>query len=231
MIREISTFVFVSVIAFNGYSQVPDRPAGPIPSVVPIKPGTSTNDRNGATQARTYRNEELGFEILFPESWLIPGEDFEEYTRSQGFDLGLKPPENVGGASRIQIGRALERVRILITAYRSTPGSQDNAIMRVAVEELHLVPSVKDAVDYFDLMRSQYAIMNLPADFKYSETQAEQLGRKQFAFLDTSSGAGKKRIYATVIKGQAVIFTLTYTKDEDLQTMRKILSAGNFSLK
>jgi protein tyrosine phosphatase (PTP) superfamily phosphohydrolase (DUF442 family) len=46
---------------------------------------------------------------------------------------------------------------------------------------------VKDAVDYFDLMRSQFAVMKLAADFKYSETQAEKLGLKQFAFLDTST--------------------------------------------
>jgi len=231
MIKSFSIFFCVSAFAFNAYSQAPDGPARPIPSVVPIKPGTSTDDRRSALEGRTYRNSDLGFEIVFPDSWHIPGDDFDEYTRSQGIDLGLKPPETVDRASRIQIERALERVSILVTAYRSTPGSHDNAILRIAVEELHLVPAVKDAVDYFDLMRSQFTRMKLPADFKYSETQAERLGRKQFAFLDTSSDAGKKRMYATVIKGLAVIFTLTYTRDEDLQEMRKILVNSNFELK
>ena len=106
----------------------------------------------------------------------------------------------------------------------------DNAIMRVAIEDLTMTPQVKDAVDYFDLMRSQFAVMKLPADFKYSETQAEKLGVKQFAFLDTSTAAGKKRMYATVRNGIAILFTLSYTKPEDLATMRQILAGGNFAL-
>jgi len=110
------------------------------------------------------------------------------------------------------------------------PGSNDNAIMRAAVEDLTLTPQVKDAVDYFDLMRSQFAVMKLPADFKYSETQAEKLGAKQFAYLDTASNAGKKRMYATVRNGYAILFTLSYTKPEDLAAMRQILAGGDFRI-
>jgi hypothetical protein len=73
--------------------------------------------------------------------------------------------------------------------------------------------------------------MSLPADMKYSETQAEQLGKQQFGFLDTRSNAGKKRMYATVRKGVAVMFTISYTKDADLATLRDVLARGNFELK
>jgi hypothetical protein len=89
---------------------------------------------------------------------------------------------------------------------------------------------VKDAVDYFDLMRSHFAVMKLPPDFKYSETQAEKLGAKQFAFIDTSTRAGKKRMYATVRDGYAIMFILSYSKPEDLVTMRQILATGDFKL-
>ena len=102
--------------------------------------------------------------------------------------------------------------------------------MRIAVEDLTLTPQVKDAVDYFDLMRSQFAAMKLPADFKYSETQAEKLGAKQFAYLDTWSSAGRKRMYATVRRGHALLFTLSYSKPEDLATMRQILAGGDFRI-
>jgi hypothetical protein len=73
--------------------------------------------------------------------------------------------------------------------------------------------------------------MKLPSDFKYSETQAEQLGSHQFAFLDASSNAGKKRLYATVRKGYAILFSLSYTKDEDLAVLREVLRNGNFALR
>ncbi|CAN5664988.1 hypothetical protein BH24ACI3_BH24ACI3_01320 [soil metagenome] len=80
-------------------------------------------------------------------------------------------------------------------------------------------------------MRSQYAAMRLPADFRYSHTQAEQLGKMQFGYIDTWNDMGKKRMYATVRKGVALMFTLSYTDHEDLITIRKVLSDGNFKLK
>jgi hypothetical protein len=211
------------------YSQI-EQPRPAVPKSVPVReePAAATAQTN---TARKYTNPELGFEITFPVTWIIPGDDFEEYARSQGHELALKAPDTLGQVSRIRIDRALERVKVLVTAYRSIPGSKENAILRVSVEDLSLVPEVKDAVDYFDLMRSQYASMKLPPDFKYSETQAEQLGKKQFALLDTSTSAGKKRLYATVRKRVAILFTLSYTRPEDLKAVQAILASGNFDLK
>lgn len=188
------------------------------------------NDR-GTVSGHTYTNRGLAFEVTFPETWQIPGEGFEDHLKSQGIDITLKAPDNVGKASKIQLERALQKVQILLTAYRSMPGTADNGIVRISTEDIRLNPAIKDAVDYFDLMRSQFAVMKLPADFKYSETNAEQLGAKQFAFLDTSSNAGKKRMYATVRNGVAIMFTLSYTKPDDLKTFRDVLAKGNFALK
>ena len=98
------------------------------------------------------------------------------------------------------------------------------------LEDVQENPKIKDAVDYFDLMRSQISTMKLPPDFKYSETQAEKLGAMQFGYLETSSNAGKKRMYATVRGGYAIMFTLSYSADADLVTLRRILEEGNFSI-
>jgi hypothetical protein len=207
-------------------------PAKKLPAAVPVAstPAPVKTDANGLVSGRTYTNSVYGFQITFPDTWLIPGNDFEDHMRSQGYDISLKTPDNLKGASKIQLDRSLERVKVLVTAYRSLPGSNDNAIMRIAIEDLTLTPQVNDAVDYFDLMRSQFAVMKLPADFKYSETQAEKLGAKQFAYLDTTSNSGKKRMYATVRNGFAILFTLSYTKPEDLATMRQVLAGGDFRI-
>jgi hypothetical protein len=227
----ISLFAIVLPGLTMAAAQTPPKADAPDRSVVPIKEGTETYDIRGEVIGRRYTNRALGFEVAFPDEWLIPGDDFEDHMLSQGFDLGLKPPDNLGGISKLQLERVLDRVRILLTAYRSMPGSDDNAIVRISAESLSHVPAVRDAVDYFDLMRSQFAAMSLPADMKYSETQAEQLGKQQFGFLDTRSNAGKKRMYATVRKGVAVMFTISYTKDADLATLRDVLAGGNFALK
>jgi hypothetical protein len=209
------------------------RPASPQPDrrIVPIKEGTETTTLRSSAPGRFYSNSEFEFELRFPDGWLIAGDDFEEQMRAQGFDLSLKAPDTISGVSRIQVERSLEKVRVLTTAYRAMPGSKDNAILRVAAEDIRANPFIRDAVDYFDLMRSQFAVMRLPADFKYSETQAERLGKMQFAFLDTQTDAGKKRMYATVRGGFAIMFTLSYTKPEDLRSLKEILADGNFALR
>jgi len=230
---KIFSLLLTAVLASNAVSQKPvSRPASKLPSVVPAASAVpvAKTDENGQVSGRIYTNTVYGFRITFPDAWLIPGRDFEDHMKSQGFDISLKAPVNVGRAGQLQVARSLEKVKILVTGYRALPGSKDNALMRVAVEDLSMTPQVKDAVDYFDLMRSQFAVMKLPADFKFSETQAEKLGAKQFAFLDTSSNAGRKRMYATVRRGHAILFTLSYSKPEDLAAMRQILAGGDFTL-
>ena len=59
----------------------------------------------------------------------------------------------------------------------------------------------------------------------------ERLERgEQFAFLDTTTKEGKKRMYVTVRNGVAVLFTISYTKADDLETLRSVLGSGNFKL-
>jgi hypothetical protein len=106
----------------------------------------------------------------------------------------------------------------------------DNAIVRISAEDLAANPQIKDAVDYLDSVRTMYGTMRLPADFKYSETNAEKLDAHQFGYIDTSSKDGKKRLYVTVSKGVAVLFTISYTDAPDLETLRSVLAAGNFKL-
>ena len=218
-------------------AQIKPRPTPiKIPSGVPIKPGTTAKpigakaviDR-GTVSGRTYTNEQFNFEITFPDTWLIPGDDFEDYMKKQGVDLDLKAPDSLPPGPKAKVNQAIKN--ILLTAFRSMPGTADNAVVRLSVEDLAENPQIKDAVDYFDAIRATYALMKVPVDFKYSETQAEKLGDKQFGYLDTSILGDKRRMYATVRNGYAIMFTISYTKDEDLQTLRHVLEEGNFALK
>ena len=131
---------------------------------------------------------------------------------------------------KANIKRFEKQVTLLLTAYRSLPGTPDNGVVLISVEDVQDNPKIKDAVDYFDLMRSQISTMKLPPDFKYSDVGAEKLGAMQFGYLETSSNAGKKRMYATVRGGYAIMFTLSYSADDDLVTLRRILEEGNFSI-
>lgn len=225
---SVKSFFGVLAISLLFLSAVAAQPKPrPTPAKTPPKSVVDT----GKVTGRTYTNKIFGFEITFPVAWLIPDGDFEAYMKKQGFDLSLNAPDTLPPGSQVRINEAVKRVNVLLTAYRSTPGSADNAIVRISVEDLVTNPQIRDAVDYFDAVRAMYRTMKLPPDFKFSETQAERLGAMQFGFLDTSSDAGKKRMYATLRNGCAILFTLSYKSDDDLQTFRHILEQGNFALK
>ena len=184
----------------------------------------------GTVAGRMYRNNAFNFELTIPDGWLIADAKSEASLKTNGVDLHLKAPKAGNQQEQTRLNGYAKRVTVLLTAFH--PQSKDeNTVMRVAVEDLRRFPQVKDAVDYFDLMREGYMTMRLPSDFKYSDTKAEKLGKRQFGFLDTQSAEAKTRMYATVRNGYAILFTLNYRSDDDLQAFRQILADGNFSLK
>jgi len=216
----ILVLVFVSTIV--DYAQTKPKPTA-FPDGVPVKQaGVEAN--GGSVEDRTYRNNKFSFDITVPENWFIAGPDFEKVVQEKGYDLSLNLPSDVAATA----AKPKREIDILMTAFRSEPDAKDSAILRITAEDLKPNPQIRDAVDYFDAITAAYMTIKLPPDFKYSATKAEKLGAKQFAYLDTSSAAGKKRMYATVRRGFAIMFTLSYTSDDDLQTLRHILETGNF---
>ncbi len=199
----------------------------PRPKAAPKVAAVKQSD-TGTVSGRTYTNPTYNFQVTFPDSWLIPDKDFEKYMLTQGIDLRIKMPPN--SAAKTNGKFAPINLVVLLTAYSALPGTPDASTARISVENLKALPQVKDAVDYFDLMRVNFQNMKLPADFKYSETQAEKLGEVQFAFIDTSSKTDQRRMYATVREGHALMFTLIYHNAEDLQVLRDALAGGNFKL-
>jgi len=217
--RKFALFITVSILAVAGSAQTKPKRAS-IPSVVPVK-ATGLEANGGSVAGRTYTNSIFGFEIAVPETWFIAGADFESIVREKGYDLSNKSDDATAVRSKREID-------VLMTAFRAEPNADDSAIIRVTAEDLAPHRQIVDAVDYFDAITAAYMNAKLPPDFTYSATKAEQLGKHQFAYLDISSNAGKKRMYATVLKGVAIMFTLSYLDDADLQTLRMVLEAGKF---
>ncbi len=185
----------------------------------------------GEVIGKSYRNRFFGFEVQFPDTWLIQDNEFENVVKKQGFNRELQTPKANSQANQSKLNTAANKVSNLITSYKLMPNNVDNAAFRISIENLETTPNVKDAVDYLDLMLETFKLVKLPKGFVISEVKAEKLGKMQFAFIDTSSKTDNKRMYATVNNGFAILFTLSYSLDSDLETMKNILADGDFSLK
>lgn len=225
-------FVFIALFSGLSYAQKPKpKPRTAAPKTA-VKTAPAPEIDPGTTYLRTYTNKTFDFAVTFPDTWLIPDSGFEEYMKEQGVDLSLKFPPGLSSQTKSKIQTsAKKQVTVLLTAYKHLPGLKDNAVVRISVEDLKNFPQIKDAVDYVDAMRKTFQSIKLPAGFKYSETRAEQLGVKQFAYIDTETTDDKRRLYATVRKGYALLFSITYTEEPDLEVLRQMLTDGNFSLK
>lgn len=219
----------LALISGSAYSQK-RRVAGRTAKSAAAAPAAKTAIDEGDISFRTYSNETFNFSVTFPDTWVIPDNDFEAYMKSQGYDLSLKAPTGISAAAKGKIKRDIQKLTVLLTAYKKIPGMDENAIVRISVESLKSAPLVKDAVDYIDAIRLSYKTMQLPKGYKYSETEAEKLGKMQFAYLDSETPDDKRRMYATVRNGYALLFTITYTDKDDLEVLRKMLSDGNFAL-
>lgn len=233
----VAAIFALSTAIFCG-AQTSARPTpSKIPDGVPVKPGTKATPITSKTEVdagilsgSVYTNVGLNFDITFPSSWVIPGLDTENYWKERGYEL--RPKINRNDAQQTaNIRRYEKQVTLLLTAYRSAIGTPGNAILLISAEDLSTNPKIKDAVDYFDLMRAQIGTMKLPPDYEYSVTQAERLGAQQFAYLDISTGKEKKRLYATVRDGYAIILAFTYHDLADLAAFRRIIEEANFSLR
>lgn len=232
MRKTFGIFCLTLALAMLAAGQVkPRQRPTPTPTKTPDRTAAPSDPDKGTLKGRTYSNKKYGFQLVFPDTWLVPDDDYEAFMKTRGFDLSLKAPDTVGPTSHAKLNRDLKNIKMLVTAYRSLPFTPKNSFMQVSIEDLSLNPQIDDAVDYFDAMRSTFKLMKLPADFEYSETGAEKLGAMQFGYIDTSSKNEKKRMYATVRNGHAIMFTLTYTSDEDLATMRRVLEEGKFDFK
>jgi len=225
-----ATAICVSFTAAQTKRTAPSKRAATTTSAA----AQTTTVPTGSVKGRTYTNRGLGLSITFPDTWLVPGDDFAAYMKKAGYDIAPKPPRAAKVADQRKVDAAFNRLKILLTAYRSLPGTEGNAVARIAVESVRTLNTnrpVKDAVDYVDLMRSQMGLVKMPAGYTYSETQAERLGSNQFAYIDSADKTQKTRVYVTVRGGYAILFSLNYTAEDDLETFRDALARARFTTK
>ncbi|HMT09737.1 MAG TPA: hypothetical protein PKA82_17255 [Pyrinomonadaceae bacterium] len=208
-------YLFLLLAAAVSVSAQIKTPVKPAPKPTPTPVAEDIVAKNGGKIVdRTYSNETLKFKLTLPAGWFFAGRDFETVLKAEGIDLSTSKTS----------------AKLLLTAFTAETESKKSAVLRVASEDLTQQPQIKDEVDYLDSVRASFKRTRLPAGFVYGETGAEELGRRQYAYLDISTSNGNKRIYVKFRGRNAILMTVSYIDAVDLERFRDILEKRGFDL-
>ncbi len=182
----------------------------------------------GELKDGVYQNKFFGLKIVIPENWLLQERQVSEAIK----DFGTKAVKGKTSVTEKAYQQAVQRLTVLFTASRDIIGIENNSTMIFAAEKSTPLMQVRNGKDYLRFNIQSFKKLQLPPDFKYSETvESEKFGTETFYSLDVQRATFKQRYYAIYRKGYSLFFTFTYVNEEDLEAMKAALRESDFSWK
>ncbi len=182
----------------------------------------------GKVEGSAYKNKFFGIKLNLPESWLIQETQINNSIKQAGSKIAT------GKTSQMQeaLDDAMQRLTVLLTASKDILGIENNATMIFSAEKSAPLVQIRNGQDYLRLNIQTLKKMQLPPDYKFSETiKSEKFGTETFYSLDIERANYKQRFYAIQRKGYSLFFTLSYFTNEDLETMKASIRNSDFSWK
>lgn len=214
----------------NGFAQKSKtvKPKDKATSVPKTNLNDSQQDFFGEIEGSSYKNKFFGVKITLPENWLAQESEVGKAMKQAGFEM----VKGKTAQTQKAFEDATQRVTVLFTGSKDILGIENNAIMAFAAERKTPLMQIRNGEDYLRLNIQSFKKLQLPPDFKYSETiKSEKFGGETFYYLDVERTGFQQRFYAIYRKGYALFFTLTYANDDDLETMEEILRRSDFAWK
>lgn len=187
-----------------------------------IDPGTVTDS--------IYRNEYFGLSVTIPTDWAIQDQESLRHIMEKGGRMLAGDDENLNDA----VKRSDTKTITLFAASKHPLGAAVpyNPSIICLAERLSHLPGVKSAEDYRYHTRNILESSHLKVSFPDGRT-ATSLGMKEFSILrvgipvmDTTV---HQKHYATIIKGCALVFVVSYTTDEEESSLNNILDSMLFT--
>ena len=182
----------------------------------------------GEIEGNAYKNRFFNLKLVIPDNWQLQESEVGREIKQLGSQLAK------GKTSQTQkaLDEAMERVTPLFTASRDVLGMEANVIFVLAAEKKPPLTQIRNGEDYLRLNIQTFKKLQLPADFKYSETiKSEKYGKETFYYLEIERSGYRQRIYAFYRNGYALFFTLTFIAEEDLEMVKAIFRNSDFDWK
>jgi tetratricopeptide (TPR) repeat protein len=170
----------------------------------------------GTVKDSKYANEYLGMELTLPKEWATTTVDLEKLI------------EQYTGQGDVQINETY--LPLILSKYPvgSTVGSNPNLLLML--ENVAAYPTLKTGADYLPYVLKE---MSQQRSYKYDQTP-EKITLSSVSFdtinceTEQNGATVYQKLYATVYRGYALCFALTYTDKAELTELENILKTINF---
>jgi hypothetical protein len=176
----------------------------------------------GTVENSVYRNKYFGFVITLPSDWNIQDEE----SRRQIMNTGAKA---LAGDEKNPTVSELQTANLL-TAFKHPLGSKVpvNSSIACVAERVSQEPSIKRGRDYLAYSRKVVEASRAAVSFAKG-ISTETLGGREFDVMHVKMSLAGKTIqqeyYATIIKGYALVFVISYATEEDKATLKSVLDS------
>lgn len=225
MRKKLSVWLFVGCLCLSS-SAIFAQPAKRR-NAAPKPLATQTKVDLGKLENNTYTNNFFALKFEFPLGWLV-GDNMLEAQLMQLTNGGIQAKNSQNQSA---LNQAINRVTPLLGGYKSLPGSPENSSLRVVVENIKTPAQIKNGKDYLGNLLFTLKATQLPAGFEVSEIKSETVNNISLDYLETSFGKSRKRAYALIRKGYAVLMTIESYDDADFDALHKVLLDADLDYK
>ena len=183
----------------------------------------------GTFNNSVYHNNYFGMTVAIPSDWSMQDQAAQQRLMKLGNKLMSGDDKNLKAvmkASELQMVNLFAVFKYL----QGSPVTFNPSILSIA-ENVRQWPGMKSGKDYHfqarKLLESSQVEMSFPKDI-----YTQQLGGIDFDVMETEMHVRglvvKQKYYATIMKGYALTLVVSFTTDEELASLKKVLDAMTF---
>ncbi len=184
----------------------------------------------GKVEGSQYRNESLRFTLNIPSDWSVQDRQMQEEMRQKGEKMLSGDDKNMQAMFESSKPQLVD----LVTIFKYPRGSPVafNPNLGGVAESVLQAPGVRTGGDYLFHYRRILEASQLKFSFT-RDVYTETIGGAEFHVLTTEMSplptvVVKQEHYATIRKGYAVAFVLSFTTDQEREALRGILNTAVF---
>lgn len=182
----------------------------------------------GRLEQNTYTNDFFGLKIEFPLGWLVGDNELEKqlYAIQQPSIKTKNPKEQAA------LNQAMKRVTPLLGGYKAMPGSvAENSSLRIAVENLSAMPTVKTSQDYLQVLLDTLKLTRLPAGYQTSGIKSETIDGMSINYVETTGESVTLKTYVIIRKGFAILIKIESYNEEEFDELHQVLTEADLEYK